>query len=247
MFAIPEDAKTAIRLWRATLFLLDYDENQFSRTFESFDEHPCVYIVEFDASLSGVGILWYKRLHNREVCFGGDAVDLPCLSFYSDSSNQNVAEFMGALLGIIGLVKLGVRNVDVELRGDSVTALSWATKGQRSINAATIFTMLCVALSVDVKSTCHISGDDNFKCDRLSRLKESGNTVASVMSDIGLQGVETLDLESDLAVKTLIRCCDPDTTFTCEGDFALFWNTIRDAINSIKDESQSCYGVYKKY
>ena len=189
MFAIPEDAKTAIRLWRATLFLLDYDENQFSRTFESFDEHPCVYIVEFDASLSGVGILWYKRLHNREVCFGGDAVDLPCLSFHSDSSNQNMAKFMGALLGIIGLVKLGVRNVDVELRGDSVTALSWATKGQRSINAATIFTMLCVALSVDVKSTCHISGDDNFKCDRLSRLKESGNTVASVMSESVYRGL----------------------------------------------------------
>ena len=63
---------------------------------------------------------------------------------------------MGALLGVIGLVKLGVRNVDVELRGDSVTALSWAKssvpRGQRSMNAATIFTILCVALSVDVKS-----------------------------------------------------------------------------------------------
>ena len=81
-------------------------------------------IVEFDTSLSGVGILWYKREHNREVGLGGDAVDLPCLSFHSDSSNQNVAEFMGGLLGVIGLVKLGVRNVDVELRGDSVTALS---------------------------------------------------------------------------------------------------------------------------
>ena len=196
-----------------------------------------------DASLSGVGILWYKREHNRDVCLGGDAVDLSCLSFDSDSSNQNVAEFIGALLGVIGLVKLGVRNVDIELRGDSVTALSWAKsnvpKGQRSMNAATIFTILCVALSVDVKSTCHISGDDNFKCDRLSRLKESGNTVASIMSDIGLQGVGTLDLESDSAVKTLIRCCDPNTTFTCEDDFAVFWNTIRDAINSIRDESRS--------
>ena len=73
---------------------------------------------------------------------------------------------------------------------------------------------------------------DNFKCDRLSRLKESGNTVASVMSDIGLQGVETLDLEADSAVKTLIRCCDSNTTFTCEGDFAVFWNTIRDESRS---------------
>ena len=243
LFAIPEDAKTAIRLWRATLFLLDYDENQFSRKFVSFDEHPCEYIIEFDASLSGVGILWYKRENNREICLGGDAVDLSCLTFQSDSSNQNVAEFMGALLGVIGLVKLGVRNVDIELRGDSVTALSWAKsnvpKGQRSMNSATIFTMFCIALSVDVKVTCHISGEDNYKCDKLSRLKESGNTVASVMSDIGLQGVETLDLESDPAVKTLVHCCDPNTTFTCEGDFAVFWNTVRDAINIIKDESRS--------
>ena len=75
VFAIPEDAKTAIRLWRATLFLLNYDENQFSRKFESFDERRCVYIVESDTSLSGVGILWYEREHNREVCLGGDAVD----------------------------------------------------------------------------------------------------------------------------------------------------------------------------
>ena len=80
---------------------------------------------------------------------------------------------------------------------------------------------------------------DNFKCDRRYHLKESGNTVASVMSDIGLQGVETLDLESDPAVKTLVHCCDPNTTFTCEGDFAVFWNTVRDAINIIKNESRS--------
>ena len=73
----------------------------------------------------------------------------------------------------------------------------------------------------------------------LFRSKEFGNTVASVISDIGLQGVETLDLESDPAVKTLVHCCDPNTTFTCEGDFAVFWNTVRDAINIIKDESRS--------
>ena len=37
-FIIPEDAKVSIRLWRAALMLLEYDEAQFSRTFDSFDD-----------------------------------------------------------------------------------------------------------------------------------------------------------------------------------------------------------------
>ena len=64
--------------------------------------------------------MWFHRMENAEVCLGGDAVDLSRLHFNSDSSNQNLAEFVAVLLGIIGLVKLGITAVDIEFRGDSV-------------------------------------------------------------------------------------------------------------------------------
>ena len=46
--------------------LLEYDEAQFSRTFDSFDGKPAKYIIEFDASLTGVGILWFHRQRNQK-------------------------------------------------------------------------------------------------------------------------------------------------------------------------------------
>ena len=59
-FAISEEAKQAIRLWRAMLFLVQYDELRFTRPFQSFNDTAIpTLIVEFDASLSGAGILWF--------------------------------------------------------------------------------------------------------------------------------------------------------------------------------------------
>ena len=53
-FAVSEEAKQAIRLWRAMLFLVQYDELRFTRPFESFNDTSIpTLIVEFDASLSG--------------------------------------------------------------------------------------------------------------------------------------------------------------------------------------------------
>ena len=72
------EARRAVRLWRAMLVLLADDGISFDRTIRSFvsDTRPC-YIVEFDASLTGVGILWCKRDSNdTEVSLGGGAVDI---------------------------------------------------------------------------------------------------------------------------------------------------------------------------
>jgi hypothetical protein len=52
------EAKVA--LWRATLYLIEYDEVRFTRPFATFDDTPPSHVVEFDESLSGVGILLYE-------------------------------------------------------------------------------------------------------------------------------------------------------------------------------------------
>jgi hypothetical protein len=59
---------------------------------------------------------------------GGSAVSIKDFSLGIDSGFQNTAEYIGTALGILALVKIGVRDVDVLIRGDSTTALAWVTE-----------------------------------------------------------------------------------------------------------------------
>ena len=80
------------------------------------------------------------------MCLGGSAVDLRFLELQEDSSSQNLSEFLGITLGTIGLVNLRFSNTDSEIRGDSISALTWTEteryRGERIINASMIFTSL---------------------------------------------------------------------------------------------------------
>ena len=96
------------------------------------------------------------------------AVDLRFLGFGFDSSNQNLAEYLGAVIAVVGQVILGYLGRSLALRGDSVTALTWAIserpRGKIVINAAMVWTLLCVAANIDVREVTHIPGDENEKC-----------------------------------------------------------------------------------
>ena len=236
-FPVTEEAKTAIRLWRSMLFLVRYDENRFTRPLASFSTEPANFIIEFDASLKGAGVLWFERRHGAEVCMGGSAIDLRFLDFGEDSSFQNLCEFMGAILGFIGLVRMGVTNADVQLRGDSVSALTWAQteryRGTIVTNAALVFTMLAVAYGLDVKSTTHIPGDQNTRCDELSRLWESGEEIRGVLGRHNLVGANILDLNCDPNVQQLLRLCSPRLSFESEDAYLCHWGLIRDAIRGM--------------
>ena len=196
---VNNEAKLAIRLWRTMLVLLRFDEGRYSRPMQSFVKTMPEYIIEFNASLSGVGILWCQRVNGAEVCLGGSAVSLRCLNFEGDSSYQNLCEFIGAMLGLIGLSKLGIRGVDVTMRGDSISALTWVSaeryRGVNVLNASLVFTMLCINQELIVKESVHIPGSDNGRCDALSRLWESGKTIKEVMTSIGLENSREVDLK----------------------------------------------------
>jgi hypothetical protein len=92
----------------------------------SFADVTPVVLVAFDASLSGAGLIWYHRSSGAEVAMGVGAVDLSFLAFGTDFSYQNLSEFIGAILAVIGQVMLGLSGQSLALRGDSVTALTWA-------------------------------------------------------------------------------------------------------------------------
>lgn len=104
------------------LCLIRYDEENFSKPLITFMDTQPVYIIDFDAALTGAGILWFERLNDTEACMGGSAVDHTPLGFGEDSSFQNLCEFIGVILGILVLVKLGINDVDIEVRGHSISA-----------------------------------------------------------------------------------------------------------------------------
>jgi hypothetical protein len=99
-------ARRAVLLWRAILCAIAIDENAFARPLRSFATHSTAeFVIRFDASLSGVGILLgipCKGDGEQEPQWvGGIAVSLLGLGFGSDSSNQNCAEFIGATLSLV--------------------------------------------------------------------------------------------------------------------------------------------------
>jgi hypothetical protein len=81
---IPADAIVAIQCWRAMLCLVRFRETEYTRTIVSFAATTPVIVVEFDASLSGAGLIWFARDSGAEVVLGVSAVDLSFLGFGTD-------------------------------------------------------------------------------------------------------------------------------------------------------------------
>jgi hypothetical protein len=92
------------------------------RTIESFVPTVTAVIAELDASLSGAGLICYTVEIGAEVAKGVCAVDLTFLEFGTDSSFQNLSEFIGAILAVMGQIAIGLSGQSLALRGVSVTA-----------------------------------------------------------------------------------------------------------------------------
>ena len=85
-FKISENARRAIRLFRVFLLLLAVREERFARRLSTFEPSEPELVIEFDASLSGIGIIWYRLEANGiEVPVGGAAVDLLPLALGIDA------------------------------------------------------------------------------------------------------------------------------------------------------------------
>jgi hypothetical protein len=151
----------AIQCWRAMLSLVRFRAVEFTRSISSFAPEPPVLVAEFDSSLSGSATdsgtprIWYATDSGTEVVLGVSAVCLGFLGFGVDSSNQNLAEYIGAIIAVAGQVILGHSGRSLALTGDSVTALPGAIserpRGKLLTNASIVWTLLCVATNFDVR------------------------------------------------------------------------------------------------
>jgi hypothetical protein len=182
--------------------------------------------VEFDASLTGIGIIWYMRdADGAERMVGGSAVTLLPFDFGEDSSYQNLAEFMAATLGLLGLLILGIEASCLCLRGDSVSALTWAHaeryRGSMNTNASLVYTLTAIRMGTRVEETIEIASKDNPLCDGLSR-HESLETLS-------LEHVPHVDLEGSPGAMALLWACRPHR----QVPFLQLWGEIRDALFTI--------------
>ena len=232
-FLLSAEARVAIQCWKAMLFLVRHDEVQFTRRLDSFSLPVATIVAEFDSSLSGAGLLWYDRSDGTEVLRGVSAVDLRFQEFRDDSSYENLAEFLGAILAVVGYIKLGHRGRTLALRGDSVTALTERTRGYNVTKASMVWTLLCIAAEVDIKEITHISGKENYRCDALSRLVETGQSVEKQAGEMGISGARIIDAQEDPDVRALVKQCDPRIILNSDEEFLEFWCTTRTIVDSL--------------
>lgn len=232
-------ARLSVELWRTLLCAIALDERRFARPFHTFVPREAETVIQFDASLQGIGILLYERDRGSgdEVLIGGTAV--PFMGWEmdeEDSSMQNTAEFMAVVVGIVTALRWlpSSRDRSIMLRGDSVTALQWAASGRiRSDNAARaacVFALLLAASGARICGSVHVPAELNGWCDLLSRRDPAGRyrEVQEV-----IPGTKDLHMQKDAAVKAILKLCDPRKGPLDEGSFEEFWREAGVLVDSV--------------
>jgi hypothetical protein len=236
-FPFSEEAKTEIRMWRAWLYLLSVDTKSYARPFHTFRPRDPEYVITTDGSLGQLGIIVYKVTDLGEACVGCCAVSIAEFGFRDDSSYQNTCEYIGMVLGVLVLIRLGAREVDVVIRGDSTSALSWMEKekvsGKAAMNAALVLVSLCVRFGIEINYAVFLRGVDNHQADRLSRIIEKKMTLEQAMKMNGHSGAEVVDLMGGTASAALVEMCNPGRSFESESEFQYVWVAIREALEGV--------------
>ena len=114
-------------------------------------------MCEYDASLSGIGVVWLQvQSDQRERIVAYASVDISSLRFDTNSSFQNTAEYIASLFCALGMI---VSSEPTLHRSDSRTALSRVEKGtaksDAAMNAGLVWAVCVMNTDIDVMATTH--------------------------------------------------------------------------------------------
>lgn len=181
-------AKRAIRMIRIFLVLGHIDPEQFARPFLCEIARLIRFIIEFDASLTGVGIIIFSVdiATGAETPVGVASVSIEELGFRGVSDNQNLSEFIAATIGVRAVVALGGCDCGIAVRGDSISALSWIEKerfkGKLVSQAAMVYVSQAMAWGIRQGGEGFTSGEGAQHRSRLFVQIERGREDAQRLS-----------------------------------------------------------------
>mgnify|MGYP000025132167 CR=1 FL=1 len=223
---LSEDSIRCIEMWRVFLVVMEIDfMGGYRRSFESFRLRESSFLIEYDASLKGLGVVLFKLEDEVEVIWKVVATSLP-FELEEDSSYQNTVEFISVVLAMACLASLGVSNASVKLRGDNVSSLKWSVKerfrGTLCVKAATLYVAIGSRLDLRVDDTIHLPGKNNVTCDRMSR--------GTSPSSLGYcEEQQFICEDQEYMFNDILSICDPSKPLQlC--DQTNFWSRVDDTI-----------------
>jgi hypothetical protein len=221
-FDLSKEAMGAVWMMRILLVLSEVLDREFTRSFKSFElrDNQPEWIIEYDASLMGLAVIWFKvQQCGAEVAVGCGAIDLRHKG-YESSGLMNTLELMAATVGLWKLKEKGVRDTAIGVRGDNMTAMEWAeSKGFRSAHAqktAIAFTALSVEAGLEVVQKTHLPHtkkyDNNWRTDKPSRHQMTWDEVRKEDARDRVTGRRLGEEMEEWDMKTaayLCEMCDP--------------------------------------
>lgn len=100
-------------------------------------------------------------------------------------------------------------------------------------NAATIWTLLCIAGDVQVSDITHIPGVDNDHCDQLSRRGQAPTlSLAAHATLLGIGNAPVIGLEGDADAAAHIGLCQPTLPTDSDAHFLAFWRSAQSHIDN---------------
>ena len=186
-------AMLAIMMWRAVSIILLDNPTRIAVPLESFRPRSLwdVYIIS-DAGPLALGVAIYQRSDDGSPLLlkGFISYRLPYVA--QGPEFQNAREFQGVLLGIITVIRLGLRHCRIQCRGDNISALSWikhdCCKSLSSQTAFIAFSWLLIMSGCEVVDVQHQAGVTMGDIDGLSRFRDtqfdSGANLLPILGNI---------------------------------------------------------------
>ena len=178
----------------------------------------------------------------RETLLGGFAVSLASWGIEGEPSFQNTAEFTTAILGIAAAVSILGADMPsyVHLRGDSVSALSWAqsmkARSDLASSAAAVLALMCVQTGVRVGGTTHLPAEDNWAADCLSREAESSVAIQHLVDKDPLRFFTLEHSWLEVEAAGWLDVCDPRGDTTEDVDFVRKWARAQELITNLRPQ-----------
>jgi hypothetical protein len=218
----------AIRLWQLHLAVMHLRGAVYCIGLESFRPRRPVLFVEFDASLSGVGVVLSEVSDEGLRTLRVVALRFP-FELGEDSSYQNTAEFLCLVVAFVLVARMGRGSSAIGIRGDSASALSWASRERfragRALRATIVYVALGSRYDMAVNEAEHIAGEENGVCDRLSR--------GTAPRELGFGPNVELAEGDRLAVLAALELCNPAEPLETLANLGVFYGVVDNFVEGL--------------